>query len=125
LINAGDNNNGYINQFSVDRWTQATSGSAKYPRLITTDRGNNIQSSTFWLRSGDYLRLKSVEIGYSLSKTILSKMKISDCRLYIIGFNLLALKKFKAALDPEIPGAGFRSDYPYVRTISLGLNVKF
>ena len=125
LINAGDNNNGYLNQFSVDRWTSTTAGTAKYPRLLTSDRGNNTQSSTFWLRSGDYLRLKSTEIGYSLPNTVLEKIKLSGCRFYISGFNLLTFKKLKEATDPEIPGAGFLSSYPYVKTVSLGVNVKF
>src|SRR5690606_12183254 len=53
LVNAGTSNSGYINQFSVNRWTPASAETALYPRLTVNDRANNNANSDFWLRSGD------------------------------------------------------------------------
>jgi TonB-linked SusC/RagA family outer membrane protein len=127
LVNAGTANTGYINQFSVNRWTPATSETALYPRLTINDRANNNQNSDYWLRSGDFIRLKNIELGYSLSSKTLQKLKISNCRFYLTGFNVLTFDKMDNSLpiDPEIPEAGFNSSYPYLATYALGLNIKF
>lgn len=125
LVNSGTANNGYLNQFSADRWTPATPN-ADYPRLLITDRGNNTQNSDFWLRSGDYLRLKNVELGYSLPPSLLKRLKLSQVRFFISGLNLLTFDKLGGLdLDPEIPEAGYNSSYPYMKIYSLGLNLKF
>ena len=126
LVNDGTTNTGYINQFSVDRWTPETAATAKYPRLALADRGNNTQVSDFWVRSGDYLRLKHTELGYSLNSAFTKKMKVQSIRFYVSGFNLLTFDKLgDLPLDPEIPEAGYINSYPYLRSYSLGLNVKF
>jgi len=125
LINSGTNNTGYINQFSVNRWTPETAATAEYPRLLTADRSNNTQNSDFWLRSGDYLRLKNAEIGYSLPSSVISKFRMSSCRFFLSGLNLLTFDSLgDLPLDPELPEAGYVT-YPYMRTWSLGVNVKF
>lgn len=125
IVNSGSANNGYLNQFSVDRWTPATPN-ADYPRLVLTDRGNNTQNSDFWLRSGDYLRLKNVELGYSLPQSLLKRLKLSQVRFFVSGLNLLTFDKLGGLnLDPEIPEAGYNSSYPYMKIYSLGLNLKF
>lgn len=126
LVNAGTSNTGYINQFSAYRWTQATAQEALYPRLTINDRVNNTQNSDFWLRSGDFIRLKHVELGYSLSANALKKLKISQCRFYVTGFNLLTFDKLNGfPIDPEMPDAGYNSSYPALATFALGLNLKF
>ncbi|WP_199119448.1 TonB-dependent receptor [Pedobacter sp. ASV28] len=126
LVNAGTSSTGYINQFSAYRWTQATADEALYPRLTINDRSNNTQNSDFWLRNGDFLRLKHVELGYSLSANALKKLKIAQCRFYVSGFNLLTFDKLNGLpIDPEMPEAGFNSSYPSLATFALGLNLKF
>lgn len=126
LVNDGTTNTGYINQFSVDRWTPATAATAKYPRLALADRGNNTQVSDFWIRSGDFLRLKHAELGYTLSPEFSKKLKLQSIRFYVSGFNLLTFDKLDGLpIDPEIPEAGYINSYPYLRSYSLGLNVKF
>ncbi|MEO6522912.1 MAG: TonB-dependent receptor [Mucilaginibacter sp.] len=126
IINSSTANAGYINQFSVDRWTPATASTALYPRLAIADRGNNTQNSDYWLRSGDYLRLKHAELGYTLPKGIISRFNMSSFRIYASGFNLLTFDKLKGLpIDPEIPMAGYNTSYPYLRTFSLGINAKF
>lgn len=124
LVLAGSNNTGYINQFSTDAWTPSNP-TAPYPRLGISDRGNNTANSDFWLRSGDYLRLKSVEFGYTIPSRFTDKFHIRSLRFYLNGFNLCNLNKTGMDIDPEMNLAGFNSVYPYTRTISAGLNLKF
>ncbi len=93
---------------------------AKYPRISSSDNINNNQTSTFWLRSSDYLRLKNVEIGYSISEAVLKKLNITKLRIFATGTNLFTWDKFKI-YDPEIPD-GFGS-YPQQKLINFGLNV--
>ncbi|RZK58453.1 MAG: TonB-dependent receptor [Pedobacter sp.] len=126
LVNAGTANTGYINQFSVDRWTPETATTAKYPRLAIADRGNNTQVSDYWIRSADYLRLKHAEVGYTLNADFVKKIKLQTVRFYVSGFNLLTFDKLgDLPIDPEIPESGYINSYPYLRSFSLGLNVKF
>lgn len=126
LINSGSSATGYINQFSAQAWTSEKAATAIYPRTTITNRGNNNLSSTFWLRSGDYLRLKNAEFGYSVPKASLKRFKLASCRFYISGFNLLTFSKVKdLPIDPEIPGAGYGSNYPYLRTFAAGVSINF
>ncbi len=125
LVNAGNTNNGFLNQFSVNRWTPDNPG-APYPRLLLTDRGNNTATSDFWIRSGDYIRLKNVEIGYSLSPSFIKKLKIRQLRFYASGLNLLTFDKLgDLPIDPELPESGYNSSYPYMKIYSFGVNLKF
>jgi len=125
LVNAGNTNNGFLNQFSVDRWTPDNPG-APYPRLLLTDRGNNTATSDFWIRSGDYIRLKNVEIGYSLSPSFIKKLKIRQLRFYASGLNLFTFDKLgDLPIDPELPESGYNSSYPYMKIYSFGVNLKF
>ena len=123
LVMAGSNNNGYINQFSTQAWTE-TNLSATYPRLGISDRGNNTADSDFWLRSGNYMRLKSVEFGFTIPSSVTDRLNIRSLRIYLNGFNLLNFNKTGVDVDPEMPFAGYNS-YPYVRTLTAGLNLKF
>lgn len=125
LVNAGNANNGYINQFSVDRWTPSRPD-APFPRLILADRGNNTVASDFWVRDGDYIRLKNVELGYSLPSSLTKKMKIGQLRVYASGLNLLTFSKVNdLGIDPELPESGYNNSYPYMKIYSFGLNLKF
>jgi len=125
LVNSGNANNGYLSQFSVDRWTPGNTN-APYPRLLLTDRGNNTANSDFWIRSGDYIRLKNVELGYSLSPAFIKRLKISQLRFYVGGLNLLTFDKLgDLPIDPELPESGYNASYPYMKIYSLGLNLKF
>lgn len=125
IINAGNTNNGFLNQYSVDRWTP-TNTSAPYPRLLLSDRGNNTVQSDFWIRSGDYLRLKNLELGYSLPDAFVKKLKLSQFRFYVGGLNLLTFDKLgNLDIDPELPESGYNSSYPYMKIYSFGINLKF
>ncbi len=125
LVNSGSANNGYLNQFSVDRWTPSRPD-APFPRLVIADRGNNTVQSDFWVRDGDYIRLKNIELGYSLPTSITNKLKIGQLRFYAGGLNLLTFSKVNDLnIDPELPESGYNNSYPYMKIYSFGLNLKF
>ncbi len=93
---------------------------AFWPRMSTTSVANNEKPSTWWLRNGSFLRLKTVEFGYTLSTKALSRLKIESARFYINGTNLLTFSKFKL-WDPEMAGNGL--GYPTQRIINAGVHV--
>lgn len=95
---------------------------AFWPRMSVNSVANNEKFSTWWLRDGSFLRLKSVELGYSLPKKLLGKMNIEKARFYASGTNLLVFSKFKL-WDPEMGGKGL--GYPPQKIINIGLNFNF
>ncbi|MDP4209139.1 MAG: SusC/RagA family TonB-linked outer membrane protein [Bacteroidota bacterium] len=120
IVHSGPNG---LNQLSKDSWTAETAATAKYPRIGITDNGNNTASSDFWLRSGDFLKLRTIELGISTPQRF---HFIKSARLYVAGYNLLTFSKVKdLGIDPEAPSAGRGTSYPFVRTFTVGLNVKF
>ena len=94
---------------------------ADYPRLTYGNNENNNRSSTFWLRNGAYLRLKTLDIGYSLPKAIVRKVHMNNVRLFFTGTNLLTFSKFKL-WDPEM-GSTDGKKYPLSKTFSMGVSV--
>lgn len=95
---------------------------AFWPRLSTTAISNNEQDSTWWLRDGDFLRLKSVEFGYTLPESESGFFSGLNTRLYFTGLNLLNFSKFDL-WDPEMAGNGL--GYPPQRVFNLGVQLKF
>ena len=75
--------------------------------------------------SGNYLRLKNIELGLTLPTGLLNRYHLKNARLYVGGFNLLTFSKLALEIDPEIPGAGRGSAYPYVQTVYAGLRTSF
>jgi TonB-linked SusC/RagA family outer membrane protein len=95
---------------------------AFWPRMSVISVPNNEQKSTWWLRDGSFLRLKSLEAGYSFPKKMLSKAGVDLLRIYCAGSNLLCFSKFKL-WDPEMGGDGLQ--YPTQRVFSAGLQINF
>jgi TonB-linked SusC/RagA family outer membrane protein len=93
---------------------------AFWPRLSTTIVDNNAQQSTWWLRDGDFLRLKSIELGYSLPDKTLSTLNLDKFRVYVNASNLFTITDFDL-WDIEMGGNGL--GYPVQRVINLGLQV--
>ncbi|WPL51098.1 SusC/RagA family TonB-linked outer membrane protein [Sphingobacterium bambusae] len=97
---------------------------AMYPRLGTTPDqiSNNLQTSTWWMRRGDFLRLKMAEIGFSLPQKTASMLHLNSARIFINGMNLFNLSNFKL-WDVEQGGGAF--NYPIQRVLNIGVNVNF
>jgi TonB-linked SusC/RagA family outer membrane protein len=117
-----------IEGFSNHYTSTNTSGKYEVPNLAI----NNNSNSDLYVYDGSYLRLKSVTLGYTLPKAVLSKIKINKVRLYISGQNLFTLTKYPG-FDPDVnsySGNASRQGvdlgaYPSARTVIGGLNVTF
>ena len=94
---------------------------AKYPRLSFGGNSNNYRPSTFWMRDGSYLRLKNLELGYTLPTRWINRIHLNKMRFYFMGTNLLTFSKFKL-WDPEM-GSATGEKYPLSRTYTLGLTI--
>lgn len=102
--------------------TEATMNTnAAYPRLSYGGNSNNYRASTFWLRNGSYLRLKTLEIGYNLPQKWVNKIYSKNIRVFFIGSNLLTFSDFKL-WDPEM-GSTTGTHYPLAKTFSFGFNI--
>lgn len=112
----------YLLEFYENRWT-VDNPSSEHPRI--TDRSDQYYSynNTYWLQSTNYIRLKNLELGYTLPTTIGEKIGISNLRVYVSGFNLLTFSKMKA-YDPESTNV-LGQYYPQSRIINTGLAVTF
>lgn len=112
-----------LKDFADSHWSEENQDVyATYPRLGTSNEliANNLQPSSWWLRDGSFIRLKSLEIGYTLPKNVLRSLKISNCRFYFNGLNLITWSPFKM-WDPELAGNGFA--YPIQKVFNLGVNL--
>lgn len=94
---------------------------ASYPRLSYGGNANNYRESTYWLRNGRYLRLKNVDLGYSLPKKFVNQLHLNNVRVFMVGNNLLTWAPFKL-WDPEMADSRGES-YPPTKSITLGLTV--
>lgn len=111
----------------LSRWTGEGSTN-KYPRLTAADpNGNYSKMSDYYLESGDYTRVKLVQIGYTLPERIVSKIGASRVRFYLTGENLFTLTGY-TGYDPEIGGQVLGLDrgvYPQARSIIGGVQLQF
>jgi TonB-dependent starch-binding outer membrane protein SusC len=123
-------NGGQIQRWQVkNRWTTSNPNKwAKYPRLETLNMNNtNIQTSDYWIRNASFLRVKNIQIGYTVPQTILHKIGLQYCRIYMSGENLHNFNSFYRGWDPEneISTGDAPSYYPINTIYSLGCNIKF
>ena len=114
----------------LDSWSP-TNTDAELPALSETTLNSEFSTAnSFFVRDGSYLRLRSLQIGYTLPDTIASKLGASSARVYYNGTNLLTLTDF-TGLDPEVPRGGaldigvYSAQYPSNSISSLGINIKF
>ncbi|WP_316766461.1 SusC/RagA family TonB-linked outer membrane protein [Pedobacter frigiditerrae] len=105
---------------SLLRWTPATAAQAEYPRLSVGSNPNNNQTSSFWIKDGSYLRLRNVEVGYSLPSNMVKFVGFSNVRLFANGLNLLTSTKLKD-VDPEV----LLGSVPNQRIFNFGVNLQF
>ena len=116
-IGVSDYSNGSVYR-AKDRWT-VDNPNGTMPRADCYQPGN----STFFLYDATFIRLKNLEFGYTLPKTLMDKVGFDSLRLYVSGFNLLTWAKEIKWCDPEVSG-NFLS-YPQQRVINLGARIQF
>ncbi|HEX8017079.1 MAG TPA: TonB-dependent receptor [Flavobacterium sp.] len=115
--------NNLLNVIAQDHWSEDNRDSyAFWPRLSDKFVENNNQVSTWWMRDGSFLRLKSIEIGYNAPKNFNTKLGLQDLRIYINGSNIAVWSAFKM-WDPEMGGSGL--GYPIQSVYNVGLKVNF
>ncbi len=113
---------GTFTQVAMDYWTEDNRDAAT-PRW--GNLGNNNTWSSFYLRDASYLRLKNLEVGYTLPKNLTQKVKIQNARIYLSGINLLTWTQ-EDDYDPEKKTNDDRNrDYPQSKVYSIGLNITF
>ncbi|KAA6341908.1 TonB-dependent receptor SusC [termite gut metagenome] len=95
---------------------------AFWPRLANYSVSNNTQTSTWFMQDATFLRLKTVELGYTLPQVLIRKLYMTNFRVYLSGTNLLCWSAFKL-WDPEMAGNGL--GYPLQRVINVGLTIGF
>ncbi len=100
---------------------------AQYPRITlgtVSHGGNNGLASTFWNKKGDYIRLKTIQLGYTLPKAWTMAIGIETVRIYAEGSNLFTIDSLPTGVDPESPRVN-NGYYPQQRTFMGGVNITF
>ena len=111
-------NNGQVGPIALGRWTPENEENATYPRLSSKDNLNNYQYSDFWMRDGSFVKLRSLELGYSVPAALFKKLHVETFRFFINGTNLFSLDKIPYG-DPES-----LTGYPVLRTVTAGVNIQ-
>lgn len=112
----------YPQWFHADRYQASNPNSnASYPRF-TYNQSYNQRFSTFWVEDASYLRLKNIQVGYTLPIGLTKKIRIDKCRFYASADNLLTISDYFSSADPERPiQAG--GNYPQIKTFVFGVNI--
>lgn len=112
-------------QPDLDNPTVNINPDAKLPAILTEGANtNNNKASDFWLKDATYLRLKNLNISYTLPKGFVKRIGLQDVNLYVAGSNLFTLSRlgiYKRSVDPE--ATDYQKFYPPVKTLSFGFNV--
>ncbi len=115
--------NALLQVYADSHWSETNQDLyALWPRLSNRVIANNTQRSTWFMRDGSFLRLKSVELGYTLPDRLLKHLQLKDMRLYVSGVNLLTFSGFKL-WDPEMAGNGL--GYPIQKVYNVGIQFSF
>lgn len=113
----------------IDRWT-GSGTSNKIPRVTAKNLNTNWRSSDLYIKDGSYLRLKNIQLGYTLPKTLISEDLVRNFRVFVSVENLLTFTKYDG-FEPEIASGNYttigvdKGIYPQSRTISFGANITF
>ncbi len=119
----------------LNAWTPQNTNT-DIPRISMLDLNNNIRPSSYYVQDGSYIRLKTLQVGYSFPVRLLKKLKASKIRVYLQAYNLLTITKYKG-LNPEVGLQNYTSSdrnldigvdrgvYPTPKTVSLGIDFNF
>jgi hypothetical protein len=126
LTESGDIGNflewSYLNRWSIDNPSSVDPRLSNRGKTYYTDT-NNAANNTYWLRSNNYMRVKNVELGYSLSPEFSKKIGMVALRVYVSGLNLFTFDKIKI-WDPESTNSSAQY-YPQARVINTGIKATF
>ena len=119
--------------YLLESWTQERYDQGlpiRFPRFAVGNGANsfthNYQNSTFWISNASYVRLKNIEVGYTIKASIIKKFHIKSSRIYINANNIYTWSTVLPGIDPETPNLGANLEpYPLVRTINAGININF
>jgi TonB-linked SusC/RagA family outer membrane protein len=125
-------------KYSTDFWAVSETGSNKgtrlldawspnnpnsdIPALLSDDKNGENRFSTYFVENGAYLKLRNIQLGYTLPKNLVERIKLSKLHIYVSGQNLLTFKsKSFTGVDPETPNYG----YPIPSMVTTGINITF
>lgn len=112
-----------LKAYADDHWSESNRNLyALWPRLSTVPMENNTRRSSWFMRNGAFLRLKTLEVGYTFSEKLTKKVFMSSARIYCSGNNLFLLSGFKL-WDIEMGGSGL--GYPIQRVVNIGIQLNF
>jgi len=118
---SGGDRQGY--EYLLGRWTPETATTATYPRLTVGFNANNtpyLNNSSFWTHSGEYFRIRNIDVGYTLPFSITNRIKVAGLRVFANAQNLFTSTPYDR-LDPEIYGD---NSYPIQKVLNFGVNIK-
>ncbi len=109
----------------LNRWSEANPNpKAATPRLSINQQSNNLQPSSFWIINASYLRLKNIQLGYTLPVHLVKKAGIAGVRFFANGNNVFTASKMPVGMDPESPES--TNNYvPLLASYTFGVEVKF
>jgi TonB-linked SusC/RagA family outer membrane protein len=114
---------GLLQVVADDHWSEENRNPyAFFPRLSTETIANNNHPSTWWLRDGSFIRLKTIELGYEPKGNWIKKMRLDGFRFYVNGMNLFTFSRFQL-WDVEMKGNGL--GYPLQRVFNAGIRLSF
>jgi TonB-linked outer membrane protein, SusC/RagA family len=110
----------------LDRFHPTKNPDGNFPRMTIQDDNSNFRINSFFVKNGSYLRLKNIQLGYSLPENLLRKYLVTKCRLYASVENAFTITKYDG-FDPEVGNNGGidMGNYPQARIFTLGLNIGF
>ncbi|WPU92843.1 TonB-dependent receptor [Mucilaginibacter sabulilitoris] len=107
---------------NLDRWTPNAPNGFFPKYYMTGEMNKNMQVQTRYLQNAAYLRIKNIQVGYTLPALLISKIGVQKVRIYLSGDNLATFTKLQQSIDPEL-AVGDAKLYPIQRIFSAGLNV--
>ena len=123
---AWDNFWGNYYEEHIGRWTPETAATATYPRFTkaATAAHPNYYKSDYWLKDSKYLRLKNIQLGYTIPRKLLKKFGVRSLRVYANAYNLFTWDNVKK-VDPESSNNSNGQFYPQQKVINFGINLNF
>ncbi|CAL1516340.1 TonB-dependent receptor [Chitinophaga sp. MM2321] len=124
-LNSGAINN-LLSSWSQERYDQGLPINFPHLSIGYETQQHNYKESTYWIRDASYVRLKNMEVGYTLPGNMLKRVGISSARFYLNANNLLTWSDMDPGIDPESPSEIDGTEpYPLTRTVNVGVNIKF